>query len=329
MRQRRIIALIILTTVMAVASALRVLRCPEPQSGGKPISVWLEELPSGKSDCLAAIHEIGTNGLKYAVRNLARNDSLWRRKYSGFRQGLPTPLRNVLPGPGPALRVVDGANWFRLVGSNSIPCAISLLKHDSPTVRQASAWGLGSLGRQTVAADQAVPALIGALGDSCRDVRFQAVLAFRAIGPAASNAVPAIRNELRGGRLGSVNDIFLRAAAARALGDIGPLAASALPDLKVVLQEQNSYLRGQAAVAIWRIDADVQAALPVLLQEMARTSELHKEDWITAIGEVGIRAREAIPFLEEELARGKEAMFVEEVTNALNKIISEAARAEH
>jgi HEAT repeat protein/PBS lyase HEAT-like repeat-containing protein len=323
-RKRWAIALIVVAAVIAFAWVLHRARLPEPEYEGKSISAWLDELPLGKDDCRTAIHGIGTNGLPFAVRRLTQHDSIFGRKYSQLRQQLPAFVRNALPRPNPSLRDVDGANWFSLVGSNSIPYAISLLKHNSPTVRQATAWGLGSLRRQTAAVDQAVPGLIDALEDGNRDVRFHAVLALIGIGPTASNAVPALRKTFTRARLFLTNDLFLRAAAARALGHIGASAAGALPDLRAALLDQNAYLRGQAAVAVWRIDGDLNTALPILLQEMSRTSENHKEDWVVAIGEMGTRARETIPYLRDELAQAREPTFLEEVMNTLNKVDPEA-----
>ena len=320
------------------AAALVLMRRSEPVYQDRPISAWLDDFAVHTQTAYpAAIREIGANGLPYAVRNLARNDSKWRNKYRELQPKLPKFLRGILPELKPNLKVVNGANLFFFLGSNSIPNAIALLKHDSPSVRQAAAWGLNSLRSQSAAAKVAIPALIEALKDADRGVRLHAVLALKEMGADASNAVPAIIKVLDAGLDSPTNSSFyLQAAAASALGKIGPSASGALANLKratrVSYQDapgfQNSgasYLRGQAAVAIWRIDSDVESVLPVLLREMPGISEHSKWDWIIALGEMGPRAKEAIPRLKTELIQDKEKWVLEYVTNALIKIDPEVA----
>jgi HEAT repeat protein len=296
---------------------------------GRTITAWQNDWAAGKrqDEFQAALRHFGTNALPYAVRNLALNDSKWRSYYSSLQAKLPSLLQMFFPKRRPLLKEVDGANVFFYLGSNSIPHAVALLKHDSPTVRRAAAWGLGSLRRQSAAADQAIPALIEALADKDRQVRFFTALSLGNMGPDASNAVPALTKVVASPGIGpATNDfIYLRAAAAVALGKIGPAAATALPTLKAALQEPNSYLRGQTAVAIWRIDSDADTALPVLLQEMPGTNEHDKWNWIIALGEMGPRAKEAVPQLQKELEEDREKWILSYVTNALKSIDPEAA----
>jgi hypothetical protein len=329
MRKRWKTSLILLAVVTSTTVIVALVRTPEPTYGGRSITAWLEDWAAGKgTEYRDAVQTIGTNALPYAIRNLARNDSTWRKTYGEYQPKLPPFLQKLFPAPKPVLRAVDGANVFFYLGTNSIPEAITLLEHRSPTVRQAAAWGIGAVRRQSSAANQAIPALIEALGDGERDVRFQAVLALKEMGADASNAVPAIKKVLAdAGSGGQTNSYFyLRAAAASALGKIGPAAFDALPGLKAALKESNSYLRGQAAVAVWRVSHDVDTALPVLLQEMPMTSEHSKWDWIIALGEMGSRAIEAVPQLRNELKQNKEHWVLEYVTNALIKIDVVAAR---
>lgn len=295
---------------------------PEPTYQGKPISAWLDDFAVRKGDYYTAVREIGTNGLPYAVRSLARNDSKWHKKYAELQPKLPRFLRTILPDPKRNLQVVDGANVFSYVGSNSIPDAITLLKHRSPTVRQAAAWGLGVLRRQTAAANQAIPALIDALRDNERMVRWHAAFALKEMGADASNAVPALTKVLADTGTGpQTNDFFyLRAVVAVALGKIGPKASSALPALRAAMQESNPYFRGTAAVAIWRISSDVDTTVPVLLRDMPGIVEDSKWDMIIALGEMGPRARAAIPQLQSELAKSRQRWVLDHVTNALLKI---------
>jgi hypothetical protein len=301
---------------------------PQPKYQGRTITAWQDDWAAKKNRTWPeALQHIGTNALPYAVRNLALNDSRWRSNYTRLQAMMPGLLQRVCTKPKPILQEVDGANVFFHIGSNSIPYAIALLKHDSPTVRRAAAWGLGGLRRQTAAADQAIPALADALIDRDRMVRFDAALSLKEMGPAASIAVPALSQVVANTGTGpETNDLFyLRAVAAVALGKIGPAATNALPVLQSALHEPNAYLRGQAAVAMWRISGDVDTTLPVLLHEMPSTAEDSKWDWFVALGEMGPRAKDAVPQLKTELKQVQKQWILNYVRNALRCIDSEAA----
>jgi HEAT repeat protein len=189
--------------------------------------------------------------------------------------------------------------------------------------------GIGSMRRKSATANQAIPALIQALADKDRMVRFYAALAFKEMGSDAATAVPELARVVADPGVGAETNQFfyLRAAAALALGKIGPASSNALPMLRAALQEPNSYLRGQVAVAIWRIDSDVDTAMPVLIREMPSTSEDSKWDWIVALGEMGPRARAAVPQLRNELKNDQKSWVLEHVTNTLKRIEPEAAQA--
>jgi hypothetical protein len=301
---------------------------PQPRYQNRNITAWQDEWAARKNRIWPeALQHIGTNALPYAVRNLALNDSNWRSNYARLQAKMPGLLQRVFRKPKPLLQEVNGANVFFYIGSNSIPCAIALLKHDSPTVRRAAAWGLGGLRRQTAAANEAIPALTDALTDKDRMVRFYAALSLEEMGPAASNAVPALTQVVAYTGTGpETNDLFyVRAVAAVTLGKIGPAATNALPVLQAALHESNAYLRGQTAVAVWRISGDVDTTLPVLLHEMPSTIEDSKWDWIVALGEMGPRAQAAVPQLRTELQQDQRSWVLGHVTNALRRIDSEAA----
>jgi hypothetical protein len=300
---------------------------PQPTYHGKTITAWEDAWAAKKTpEWPDALRDIGTNALPYIAHNLALNDSVLRSNYARLQAKLPSQLQTVFRKPKPLLQEVDGANVFLYIGSNSLPYEIALMKHQSPTVRRAAAWGIGALRRQSRSADQAIPALIEALSDSDRMVRFDAALSLLEMGPDASNAVPALAKVVAYSGVGpQTNNLFyLRAIAARALGKIGPAASNALPSLKPALGESLPYLRGTAAVAIWRIDSDVDTTLPVLLREMPVTVEDSKWDWIIALREMGPRAKAAVPQLTNEL-RDQNGWVREYVTNALRRIDPEAA----
>lgn len=295
----------------------------EPRFQGRRISLWLEDFAAQKSVPVdQALREAGTNALPFVVQELEKSDSPWQTGYRRLWFKCPAPLQKILPTPKPPLAVVHGANAFFYIGTNSLASAIALLQHKSPTVRQAAAWGICTLRRQSPTANQAIPALTTALNDPDQYVRFYALLAFTEMGADASNAVPAITAVLAPVTTNAVTNInfALYAAAARSLGKIGPAAMSALPALEAALQAPNPYLRGQTAAAIWRISGEVDTALPVLLHTLPLESEHSKWDWIIALGEMGPRATAAVPQLKLELTQAKEIWVLDYVTNALRKI---------
>ena len=65
---------------------------------------------------------------------------------------------------------------------------IEALDHPGSDVRDCCARALGEIGPK---AKEAVPALIGALGD--KSVRGNAIIALGKMGPAAKDAIPALR----------------------------------------------------------------------------------------------------------------------------------------
>ncbi|TAL07464.1 MAG: HEAT repeat domain-containing protein [Verrucomicrobia bacterium] len=320
-RKRLALGVAATITVIILIAAFFSSQDPDPLYQGKKLSQWMDDFAARKpSQFNEAVREIGTNSLPRVVHNLAKNDSEIHLRYRVLWEKTPAKIQKYLPAPRPLLQPVHGANVFHYIGTNSLPCAIALLQHPSSTVRQSAAWGICTLRRQSEAANQAIPALTIALADSEKQVRFYALLAFKEMGAAASNAVPAITKILAGTPQPGGSDFYLRAAAASALGKIGPAAESSLPALKSALQSPNSYLCGQAAVAIWRVSGDVDTALPALLQVMPAESEHSKWDWIIAVGEMGPRAKAALPQLKRELAADKQVWVLEYVTNALRRI---------
>src|SRR5205085_1075115 len=91
--------------------------------------------------------------------------------------------------------------------------------------RVKAAVALGDLG---LAAREAVPALLEALGNDDGDVRLAVTVALRRIGPGAAAASPLAA-------LLKDPDVSVRVEAARALAAIGPKAKGAVPALLTTL----------------------------------------------------------------------------------------------
>jgi HEAT repeats/PBS lyase HEAT-like repeat len=323
--------IILICLTLLVAAVLSLKHKSEPTYQGRSLDAWIDyyaatplmsRYDERNREFWKALHKAGTNALPYVVRSLARNDSTWYKKYCEWQLKLPKFLKKLTPPPKPLMQAMDGELAITYLGTNSIPYVITLLKHKSPTVRQVAASVLVGFRMQTPAAKQAIPALIEALDDPNPNVCSSAVSGITLMGSDASNAVPALSKIVVDGRTNSFFWFNVRSRAASALGNIGPPAREALPELKRALQESSSLaasLRCSAAVAIWRIDKDVKTAMPVLLHEMPGVGEHKQEDWIDALAEMVPRAKEALPQLQDELKSDNNPWVRAYVTNPLLK----------
>jgi len=104
---------------------------------------------------------------------------------------------------------------------------------------------------------------------------------------AATEAVPALRAQL-------AQDPRI---ATRVLGDLGPYAIGALPDLHTMLDHQDAIVRVNVARALVRIGADLDTALPVLRAAIDDDGAGHRSHALRALGEIGPAAAELASLL--------------------------------
>jgi len=144
-----------------------------------------------------------------------------------------------------------------LVGlRQALPALAECVEDPDVEARRAAIDVLEALGRQAVSA---APALVGALGDRDRFVRWAAARALGKIRPANAEAVVAGLARLLGD-----TDSDLRLAAAAALSAYGPVARAALPALVAAAQAPEPELRLAALRALESIGSNDTAALTVL-----------------------------------------------------------------
>jgi HEAT repeat protein len=95
--------------------------------------------------------------------------------------------------------------------------------------------------------------------------------------------------------------------AALRLAEFGPAASEALPALRAVMKGRNRSLRGTAAYAVWKISGSVDEAVEVLVAVLGASDEhrSHSEAalWLSRIGPP---AKEAVPALCRVLKKGDE-----------------------
>ncbi len=99
-------------------------------------------------------------------------------------------------------------------------------------------------------------------------------------------------------RIGPSNVGVIRAEAARMLGEIGPEAALAVPDLVRALENPDRGVVSQAAWALGRIGA---AAVPSLIPLAQSSNLVERHMAVYALGEIGAGATGALSVLMERL----------------------------
>lgn len=175
------------------------------------------------------------------------------------RAALPlTALTAALEDPDVQARL-SALDVLETLGAAAAPAAPALVKALSDPnrfVRWAAARTLGKLA--PAEAETAVPALAQLLGDGDTDLRQAAASALRAYGPAARAAVPALTAAVSG------PDVPVRLLAIAALEQIWPGAESAVPVLSAVLYDRDARVRQAAAHALGRFGPSARDALEAL-----------------------------------------------------------------
>lgn len=202
------------------------------------------------------------------------------------------------------------------------PALAQALKDSDESVRRNAAWALGRGGL----CQEAVKALVEALGDEDWRVRVYVADALAEMGPAASEAVPGLIENLTD----QDPEDLLRSPAAEALVQIGreavpPLIGAlatkqydvrclgikalvgigdaAVPQLLKALQDKNLRVRKFAAEALGEIGD--QEALPALVDALSDKNHRVRLAVVEALGAIGINSA-AVPSLIQMLKEGNE-----------------------
>jgi HEAT repeat protein len=161
-----------------------------------------------------------------------------------------------------------------------------LLPVEASEIRRQASLDLALLGP---AASNAVPALSLALKDSASDVRLAVLQALRQIGSVAHSATPQLLELLEdstytySGRWGGVD---LRAEVARALGQIAPGDKAVISGLVAALGDPNEEVRVTAAAVLASSVRQGAEAAPTLLEALGRADKRSKALLIRALGEI-------------------------------------------
>jgi HEAT repeat protein len=194
----------------------------------------------------------------------------------------------------------------------AIPVLIPALKDENQLVRHSA---VGALAKIRFASREVVEALAERVRDTHLSTAVSAATGLKLMGPSAAPAVPALIQSLkeRGDdgtfaapglpvvRADRGLGTALRRAVIEALGNIGPAAKEALPELRKRLGDQGAFGLGNrvfSAKAIWQISGKADESLPVLIAAL----EKEQSFWAAEIlGTMGPDAKSAVPALRKAL----------------------------
>ncbi len=253
-------------------------------------------------------------------------------------------LTRAISDPEPAVRVSAVLGFGELAKGGKValpPEVVAALKDDSKSVRQATFEALGAVRLTT----PAVPTLIEALGSRDREDRFHAAWLLQRLGPEAKSAVPALLAILKQsfdleeskttrpvdrtgdpactaaralGQIGASEEVIASLAvmlssdvpervscAALGLGDLGPRAVAAVPQLIAAYDRvlrSKSHVIGQMSIsdAIGRIapkSPSASDAIAILVRALDSGDEWVRRGAIQALGNFGKDAAAVLPKL--------------------------------
>ncbi len=252
MRKRLWISLAILLAAVLVLLAYGKQQSNEPVYQGKPLSFWL----SGYSAMVEgpelskideAVRHVGSNGIPTMLRMLQAKDSslraglIWiaRKQRLVKLKSIDAKDRNF--GAAMGLITLDPT-----IVSNAVPALVEIYNKDFSRFSQAQTCSV--LAKLGPLAKRAVPALLRNMSSTNVWVRRDAELALGRILSEPELVVPAMTKALHD------PDVYIPANAVVILGDYGPAAKAAIPDLVELLKTQNPVLQDQVKYALYRID---------------------------------------------------------------------------
>jgi HEAT repeat protein len=183
---------------------------------------------------------------------------------------------------------VRGAAVFSLgkLGPTTVPLLTESLHDREAVVRGDAARALGRIGPQAKAV---VPVLVELIKDKDRSVRKSATLALMAIRPAPVAELAGFLNS---------RDMFIRQAAAKSLGRMGPEAKAAIPALIAAL-DKDAESCDTVAEALKEIGS---ASVPPLIEVVKDKDATNRVAAAKVLGLFGGEAKAAVPALAEFLA---------------------------
>ncbi len=218
--------------------------------------------------------------------------------------------------------VLETIGKLHKVAAAAIPDLREGLKSDDRHWRMLSAMALEQFGP---AAADAIPDLLAILSDpskltdnvaraaariapdsdmvamalnqalSVPELREEVVKALQEVGPKAAVAVPELQKILMG------TEEKLRIPALRVLGNVGEAAKPAVPDIVRLLTDKEEATREAAANSLGSLKEHAIDTVPDLVKALTDASQNVQRESLRALGEIGPAAKAAIPDVEKYL----------------------------
>lgn len=260
-----------------------------------------------------ALGELGPEGvpaIAALTEALAHDTDIDVRRDAAFALGEIGP--DALPALMPLLSAPDArirrsvASSLVRIGEPAVPDLAALLHSPDPIVRRNAA---GILGRMGPTARSAVAAL-----EACREDNDPAFCW------TVKQALRSIKQVTVRDRIENLHDqdVLIRVAAARALGEEHAGEEAPIPALIRCLNDPKAAVRKAAALSLAKIGAP---ALPALIAALGHTDPQIRKNAAFSLGEMGDTATAAIPELTM-LRRDDRAAVRWCADNALNKILA-------
>lgn len=198
-------------------------------------------------------------------------------------------LIDALGDHGPNLRyaAMDALQAIGPDARSAVPILIHTLSDPEEYARKDAAAALGGIASEP---ESAVPALIDSLNDSKLSVRISAAYSLGKFGLNATAAIPALTNALDNSEesavaAGSLSRLgpagtqaligalksskpYIRLAALKAIGDVGPISIIATPMLVEELKDPDVGIRSMAAKSLGKIGSDDGLVVPGLIDAL-------------------------------------------------------------
>jgi HEAT repeat protein len=223
---------------------------------------------------------------------------LERPRPDGFSVDSPYYRTENLKDPDPLVRR-RGAVLLGRFQEKALPALEALLGRladDDAEVRDQAAWALARIG------DEARAPLTRALKERPEAVRVGSARALGRMGRAARESAEPLTAALKDGRAATE----LRAAAAEALGEIGPeTGREALMALAAAVKDAEPAVRRHAALALAQVGPDDARTVPLLIAALKDARAEVRTSATTALGRLGPRAQPAVAELVDLLKRSR------------------------
>ncbi|MCP4712049.1 MAG: HEAT repeat domain-containing protein [Planctomycetes bacterium] len=175
-----------------------------------------------------------------------------------------------------------------------ISLILNFLQDDDKNIRIFTLMLLREIGPH---AQSAVPQLQSLLNDQDFTIRFEAAWALFKIDPTLVS--PQIIDIL----IEALNNDFYRTVSFDLLGDIGPPAQKAVPQLRRTLNDEYWYPRHEAALSLFLIDPHYSTNLAVktLINDLQSPDSWDRTAAMHTLADIGPPASDAVPLLQKSL----------------------------